>query len=356
MYLSSLNYDFLFKKVFMHTSIAKQFFEDLFDITIEEIKPVRIVYKLTDKAMRVKFDYRCKVDGEYIIFEMQQRYPKDSIKRFYTYTCVGNVVQLEDILEQKKAEEVLLAKKAGKPRRVRDEYKYILPVKTIVWMADDNLGFEEDYMCFTMLPQNYLNFITDNELWSNGNLEELQKKRNFLLKLAENETKGLSFLRKNQLIFLFQKNIVRNKKNKKYVSWFEFAQKSANKKNQETDFESFENNKIFKKMIELLKIENLNDYEIDLAEELEKEKEALRDEMEEELAALAAEYEKKFEKKYEKKFEKEYEKRFEKAMIQEKKIAITKMLKANLPFDAIAEFSNLSMKELQRYIREIQAN
>ena len=115
-------------------------------------------------------------------------------------------------------------------------------------------------------------------------------------------------------------------------------------------------------MIELLKVENLADYELDILEELQKEKEILRDELDEEFEEkLQKEAEKVAERKIQKAVqEKEQEKEKQKKQIiqkfiQEKKIAITKMLKANLKLEAIAEFSNLSMPELEQYIKEIRA-
>ena len=82
MYVASLTIDLLFKKVFSDTKIAKKFLEDFLGVPISKIQILNIEYKLSDDAVIVKFDYRCKIDGEYVIIEMQQRYKKDVIKRF----------------------------------------------------------------------------------------------------------------------------------------------------------------------------------------------------------------------------------------------------------------------------------
>jgi hypothetical protein len=59
----------------------------------------------------------------------------------------------------------------------------------------------------------------------------------------------LDFLPKNRLIYVFQKNIIRNAANEKtarrYTAWFELAEASKNKKNQKSDFEKFENDELF---------------------------------------------------------------------------------------------------------------
>ena len=216
-------------------------------------------------------------------------------------------------------------------------------------------------------------------IWQKASLEELQKNRNFLLELGRNDTKGLSFLQQNQLIFAFQRNILKNKKNKKYVRWFDFAKKSMNKRNQKVDFVPKlrdEKDDIFKKIIQLLKKEDMNPIELNLAEEIEKEVaievEAMRYEIEKEVAiekeALRHEYERELEEavqeavleavqKTTQKKEKEAEeekKEIINQFIHEKKIGISKMLKADIPIDAIAEFSNLSIEEVKKYIVEIK--
>ena len=71
MYLAPLNYDRFFKKIFSDTKIAKQFLEDFFEFTIEEIEALPLSHKLTNEANLIHFDYRCKVDGEYMIIDMQ---------------------------------------------------------------------------------------------------------------------------------------------------------------------------------------------------------------------------------------------------------------------------------------------
>ena len=260
MYLAPLNYDRFFKKIFSDTKIAKQFLEDFFEFTIEEIEALPLSHKLTNEANLIHFDYRCKVDGEYIIIDMQQWYKHDVVKRFYLYHAANSVLQLED----------LPLKQIGKEKQVKD-YSGVLPVKTLIWLVDDALDFTKDYSIYTMLPEEVGDFLTDTALWSTTNEKQLRTKRKELLKVLENDTKNLLFLKKNQLIFAFQKNIVKNlneafaanQSQKPYMRWFEFAAKTRNKDNKPSDFKKFQSDAIFEEIMRKLNHASLNPVEKD---------------------------------------------------------------------------------------------
>ena len=85
MYLAPLNYDRFFKKVFSDLNIAKRFLEDFLDVTIQSIEALKENHKITDDASVVEFDFRCKIEGQYIIIDMQQWYKPDVVQRFYLY-------------------------------------------------------------------------------------------------------------------------------------------------------------------------------------------------------------------------------------------------------------------------------
>ncbi|MCP4702006.1 MAG: hypothetical protein GY862_34885, partial [Gammaproteobacteria bacterium] len=72
------------------------------------------------------------------------------------------------------------------------------------------------------------------------------------LKTARNKAKSLGFLARNRLIFLLQKNIVKQAAGKRYEQWFRFAEKSRNPKNEKTDFEEFQGDDIFEEMMRRL--------------------------------------------------------------------------------------------------------
>jgi hypothetical protein len=74
MYLAPLNYDRFFDRVFSDIEIATHFFQDFLDVEIQEIEPLQRKKKLTDDAAFVEFDYRAKINGEYVILDMQQWY------------------------------------------------------------------------------------------------------------------------------------------------------------------------------------------------------------------------------------------------------------------------------------------
>ena len=92
MYLAPLNYDRFFKKTFSNLEIAKRFLEDFLDISIESIELLTNRHKVTNEAMVVEFDYRCKVDGKFMVVDMQQWYKTDVVKRFYLYHSLNSVL------------------------------------------------------------------------------------------------------------------------------------------------------------------------------------------------------------------------------------------------------------------------
>ena len=68
-------------------------------------------------------------------------------------------------------------------------------------------------------------------------------------------------MRKNRLIYAFQANIVKNKEQMmtKYYKWFEFAAKTQNPNNKESDFESFKNEPVFSHIMEKLRTTTLSE-------------------------------------------------------------------------------------------------
>jgi hypothetical protein len=261
MYLAPFNYDRFFERVFRHIHIAKAFLEDILDEKIEEIEPLPRKNKLTDDAAFVEFDFRCKIKGKYIIVDMQQWYKNDVVKRFYLYFCNNTSLQLESLKQSN------IAIGEGKEYRTK-KYDDVEPAITLIWMADDTLGFEDDIVAFTMLPEIFLSFIKDEALWENLNIADLKAYREKVLSILKNDTKNLSFLSENRMIYALQPNIVNNHKQgisiklDKYIPWFQFAHKTKNDNNKAEDFESFKNKPIIMEVIELLKTSELSDDDI----------------------------------------------------------------------------------------------
>lgn len=244
-YLAPLNYDRYFKKCFSDVRIAQRFLEDFLDVTIEEITLLPEKHKVTDDASVVEFDFRCKINGQYIIIDMQQWYKMDIIHRFYVYHTVNTALQLDNL----PLKSVTLAD--GKQKEIKD-YSLIEPVLTIVWMADDVLGFKQDYVSYSMTPEIVADFLEKESLWRNPVIADLLKEREEALSILQNKTKKLHFLRQNRLIYAFQKNIIRNQKFAKYMRWFEFAEKTKDKNNEKADFVQYEKDEIFAEMLKRL--------------------------------------------------------------------------------------------------------
>lgn len=246
MYLAPLNYDRFFRKVFSHTHIAKAFLEDFLDVKIEEITLLERAHLLTNKAMRIEVDFRCKIAGSYIIIDMQQWYKPDVVRRFYLYHCASTALQLEDLPEKK------LPIPTNDERAKAKDYRSVEPVLTLVWMVDDSLEFTENLAAYTTAPETLLDFVHNKELWEKNDLADLLANRKIVLQVLENRHKDLHFLQQNRLIFMFQNNIVNDTKFTKYRRWFEFAEKTRNKKNRSTDFASYKNEEIFKEMMRII--------------------------------------------------------------------------------------------------------
>lgn len=124
-------------------------------------------------------------------------------------------------------------------------------------MVDDTLGFDEDFIVFTTLPEATKDFIADEALWSQP-LETILAARDKTLKILNNKTKGLDFLQKNKMIYIFQGNIAKNKQIKPYSKWCIFGEKSKNLNNVESDFEIFKKDKVMAEVIRRLEITRLD--------------------------------------------------------------------------------------------------
>jgi hypothetical protein len=244
MYLAPLNSDAGFKKVFADPQIAKAFLEALLGVIIEEITLIETDHKVTNAAALVKFDFRCKIKGQYVIIEMQQAHKTDVIKRFYIYHCLNTCLQLEKI------KDMIVRDAQGNEHRIRN-YHELEPVFTIIWMVTDTFGFKEDFMEYNTWPKAVIDFIKDDALWSQKK-ETIFEIREALVKMLDKKQRGVDFMQQNRIIYLFQPNIVENHLNKPYSIWFEFAEKTRQKDNQVADFQPYLDNSIFLQIMERL--------------------------------------------------------------------------------------------------------
>ena len=247
MYLAPLNYDRFFKKVFSHTHIAKAFLEDFFEKKIEEIEQLETSHFLTHDSTKVSFDFRCKIEGQYIIIDMQQWYKSDVVKRFYLYHCASTVLQLE-LLPQKK----IISANPNEKRAKSIDYQEVVPVLTIIWMVNDNMGFKENLISYINAPDEVTHFVRDENIWNRKNIDELVEKRTYLAGLINNKKRDLEFLQENKLVFMFQPNIIKSDKIHKYYRWFEFAEKTRNSENEKEDFEAYKDDETFREIMYLI--------------------------------------------------------------------------------------------------------
>ncbi len=137
MEILTLNYDNTLKSIF-YTEIAKKFLEDFLDIKIAEIKLLEKDINLTNKARKIRFDFRCKGDDKHFIVEMQHHI-NDVVKRFYLYHSTNTSLQLENL---PLSERIVLDRKTQKYqiKKIRDyskvnHYIIILVIDNyFVWM------------------------------------------------------------------------------------------------------------------------------------------------------------------------------------------------------------------------------
>ncbi len=258
MYFPPLNYARFFRYVFSEKKISKRLLEDFLEVEIEEFEILKEKHRGTDDASMVEFDFRCKIKGSYVIIDLQQWYKQDVIQRFYLYHALNTGLQLE-VLPPKtiSLDTTRTEKKRGK------DYRGLEPVMTIIWMVVDSLKFEEDFVSYVMAPQTAIDFIKNQRLWHQPEIVELLKEREKALTVISNEAKGLDFLPKNRLVFMFQRNIVKNKAIKKYERWFEFAEKTRNEDNKEEEFKEYEDDEIFREMMVRLNRSELTHDDLD---------------------------------------------------------------------------------------------
>lgn len=254
MYLAPINYHRFFVKVFSDERIARKFLEDFLDVEIQEFQVLEDRHRITNDAAAVEFDFRCKIQDSYVIIDMQQWYKPDIVQRFFLYHTLNTALQLEE-LPLKRFD---FPNKTKMPKKGKD-YRLLAPVYTLIWMVVDTLNFDLDYVSYLMAPELLVDFLNNNRLWREPEIKKLLEERNKVLEVLQNEAKNLDFLPKNRLIFMFQKNIVKNKAMKKYEKWFEFAEKTRNENNAEKDFDAYKGDEIFCEMMRRLRKDTLSD-------------------------------------------------------------------------------------------------
>jgi hypothetical protein len=353
MYAAPLNFDRFFKKVFSDVNIAKKFLEDFFDIVIEEIKLIPVKHKLTDASAVVEFDFRCKIDGQYVIIDMQQAYKPDVIKRFFIYHALNSGMQLETLPKK------IVTALSGKKYEVKS-YEGIEPVMTLIWMADDTFNLDFETLVFSLSPEQITDFIKDNELWESKDIEKICAIREKLLTLLKPNNRDLDFLAQNKLIYAFQKNIVKSKKFQKYKEWFDFAETTQNPKNTKNDFEKFKKNKTLMAVLERITVDSLNEEELAQIDEWESDfiqlaeyKEYLYGPFREEMAQKhIRDITKEVEEKVRQRVENEVRQRIENEVRQE----VEKKIRREVINEVRMELVNEVRHDIEELTKEVQVN
>jgi len=263
MYLAPLNYNRYFRKVFSDTRIAQRFPEDFFDVEIQELELLPARHKITDVATAVEFDFRCKIKDNYVIIDMQQWFKPSIVHRFYKYHSMNDVLQLEKIPDKS------IDLEDNLKQDIKD-YDKLIPVITLIWLADDNLNFKDDFVSYIMTGEIIHDFIKNKNLWKEDNILELIAEREKGLEIINNRTRNLDFLQKNKLIYAFQRNIIRNKKFSKYLAWFELAEKTRNKLNEKGWFDEYLKDEIFVEIIKRINTESFEQVDWEYIKDYEK--------------------------------------------------------------------------------------
>jgi hypothetical protein len=355
MYLAPLNYDRFFQRVFSNPVIAKRFFEDVLNVVITDFEILPRKNKITDDAAFVEFDFRCRINGKYYILDMQQWYKTDVVKRFYLYFCNNTSLQLETM----KPVHIPLPNDFVYKTK---NYGLLEPTITLVWMADDTLGFTEDFVAYSIFPENLNDFMQNDALWATKTKEELLEIRKKVLNIANNTHKSLDFLPENRLIFMFQPNIFRNKIISPYFPWFEFAVKTKNKKNVRSDFKKYFNDPIFSTMIEQLKttvlkeddFQYITDWEshyIGLANYNEK----IRDEALRDARAEQEQLREQLRAQLREQARIELEQAVQKAKAEEKKHTVRNMRLKGFSAEQIADIADIAITDVLAFFKEIDA-
>jgi len=118
----------------------------------------------------VEFDYRCRINGKYVIIDMQQWYKSDVIKRFYLYHTLNTGLQLEMLPDKLLSIDSKIAKST---KAVSRNYSQVDPVITLIWMVNDSFGFDDNYAEYAMQHNSVEAFLNDDDFWKTAAPDEL---------------------------------------------------------------------------------------------------------------------------------------------------------------------------------------
>jgi hypothetical protein len=355
MYLAPLNYDRFFERIFKDPLTAQSFLEDVLNKSITELEVLPRKNKITDDAAFVEFDFRCKMDGVPTTIDMQQWYKLDVVKRFFMYFCNNTSLQLETL------KPIRVPLPDGKEYKTKD-YNGVESAITLIWMADDSMSFDDDMVAYSIFPELLNDFIRNKDLWETENSASLLEQRAAVLKVMDNKSKNLDFLPTNRLVYMFQRNIVNNKKMSKYFKWFEFAQKTKNRNNVAADFKKYSNDPILVKVMEKLKtnvlptddFQYITDFEAHAIGVKNYNDMILREGLKEERQRITYFYEDKIQRAEQRAEQEKQRAEQEKQILLTKQLhLVEKCLKRGDSLEAIESFLEIDRETLDGYIEQL---
>jgi broad-specificity NMP kinase len=182
---------------------------------------------------------------------------------------------MNTVLQLEKMPDKSIDLEENRKRDIKD-YDKLIPVITLIWLADDDLNFKDDFVSYMMTGEVVNDFIKNKNLWREDNMLELIAEREKCLEIINNKTRKLDFLGKNKLIYAFQPNIVRNKKYSKYLKWFELAEKTRNRLNEKGWFDEYLKDEIFVEIIKRINTESFEQVDWEYITDYEKFREKVK--------------------------------------------------------------------------------
>ena len=155
-----------------------------------------------------------KILINFVIIDMQQWFKTDIVKRFYMYHSMNTVLQLEKMPDKS------IDLEENRKRDIKD-YDKLIPVITLIWLADDDLNFNDDFVSYMMTGEILNDFI-------------------------------------------------KNKKYSKYLKWFELAEKTRNRLNEKGWFDEYLKDEIFVEIIKRINTESFEQVDWEYITDYEK--------------------------------------------------------------------------------------
>ena len=143
-------------------------------------------------------------------------------------------------------------------------------------------------------------------------------------------------MKQNKLIYAFQKNIVKNTKHEKYYEWFEFAERSLKKNNQESDFDKYRKDEVFMEIMRRLQSGNVTNNDFDLIDAYEQ------------LSDTTAELEQEKQRAEQEKQRAEKEKQRAEKEKQHRLLSAKTMKNDGMPIELIARYTGFSVDVIEK--------